>query len=1205
MYLGQLPEKYLLDNIHLPDEVIINGIPQENINYTYYFNETENIVKIKYYSQEDVNNVAINKCFFYQCTEITEIDLSEFDTSQFTTMYAMFSECHFLSSLNLKNFNTSNVERMDIMFYLCKSLTSINTPIFDTNKVVNMSKMFEGCKSLLSLDLSNFISSEVQNIDKMFYGCISLTSLNLSNFNTSNLNKISNTFYDCHNLEYLNLQNFKNELIVGKNDFYNISINIVVCTYSEPIIDIINSTNCSLITCDENWKEKQNKINTENNECTNDCLNINYKYLYGSKCVKNCPTGTFNNSYICENCHEDCNICTNKYSYNSSNCLTCLDENKFINLGNCVSNCKNGHYDYINETLNLTIKTCKCDLENCFQCSQESLFNNNSCITCNKEKGYFPLYNEIYNINNFIKCYNSPEGFYLDIGDLLYKKCYNSCKNCNKSGNEFYHNCIECKEDYIYEVQFDDYKNCYDNYINCSFSCYYDIAKHKFYCTQNLKCESTNCSKISKYKFRNYCYSDCPNGTIKSFSKSFYCEIICNETQPFELINKQICTDYCNLNLIKTKLCILKYQKIQKVENLEKNNEEYNENEKIKVQNMLLDNYEKGFTSEDYNTSKIDQGQDDIYEEKEMRVIFSNLDNQKKKEKEKNNFTSIKFGECEQKLRDFYKIPENKQLYMKIIEIPIQGMKIPKIEYEIYCKLNNTNLVHLDKSICGDIKIEIIIPIILDDEINKLNASSDYYNDICYTTTSDSGTDITLTDRRNEFIKYNKTVCQENCLFSEYNYEIQKAYCFCEIKQSSKSFADMHIDTAQLYKNFVDFKNIMNIKILTCFNILFNKKSFQKNIGFFISMINILFHLISAIILYKIDWNLLNIKIDDIFVAKHYLQIYGKEKKMNLKKSKNKNRNIIIKKEKNFSNIKENKIINKKVNLKNKVTKKTKSIINNNYISIYNFHGDSYNNFKKCENNIEKPNSFSNLKITNSTTVQTILEKSKKILEFDEEELNNLSYKLALKNDKRTYTEYFISLLKAKHILFFSFCNSKDYNSRIIKIDLFFIGFILDYTINALFFNDETMHKIYEDKGTFNFVYQLPQIIYSYLISSVFSTLLQLLALSEDDIINYKQNNINKKEIDLKRKLYRKFISFFILGFIFLLCFEYYLSMFCAIYVNTQIHLIKDTLISFGFSFVSPIFIYIFPGIFRIPALSNPKKQRKYLFIISKIFQMI
>ena len=75
-------------------------------------------------------------------------------------------------------------------------------------------------------------------------------------------------------------------------------------------------------------------------------------------------------------------------------------------------------------------------------------------------------------------------------------------------------------------------------------------------------------------------------------------------------------------------------------------------------------------------------------------------------------------------------------------------MKIPKIEYEIYCKLNNSNLVQLDKSICKDSKIDIILPVRLDEDINKLNSSSDYYNDICYTTSSESGTDITLEDRK-------------------------------------------------------------------------------------------------------------------------------------------------------------------------------------------------------------------------------------------------------------------------------------------------------------------------------------------------------------------------------------------------------------------------------------------------------------------------
>ena len=44
---------------------------------------------------------------------------------------------------------------------------------------------------------------------------------------------------------------------------------------------------------------------------------------------------------------------------------------------------------------------------------------------------------------------------------------------------------------------------------------------------------------------------------------------------------------------------------------------------------------------------------------------------------------------------------------------------------------------------------------------------------------------------------------------------------------------------------------------------------------------------------------------------------------------------------------------------------------------------------------------------------------------------------------------------------------------------LFFYSFGLDFTVNTLFFNDETMHQIYEDKGEFNILYQIPQILLS------------------------------------------------------------------------------------------------------------------------------
>ena len=124
--------------------------------------------------------------------------------------------------------------------------------------------------------------------------------------------------------------------------------------------------------------------------------------------------------------------------------------------------------------------------------------------------------------------------------------------------------------------------------------------------------------------------------------------------------------------------------------------------------------------------------------------------------------------------------------------------------------------------------------------------------------------------------------------------------------------------------------------------------------------------------------------------------------------------------------------------------------------------------------------------------------------------MNSLSYQNALIYDKRTYCQYYISLIRTKNNLIFSFCYNNDYNSKILKIDLFFISFILFFTINALFFNDDAMHKIYEDKGSFNIIYQLPQIIYSSLISAFLNILLNSLALSEGSILDLKKNKEKK-----------------------------------------------------------------------------------------------
>jgi len=115
--------------------------------------------------------------------------------------------------------------------------------------------------------------------------------------------------------------------------------------------------------------------------------------------------------------------------------------------------------------------------------------------------------------------------------------------------------------------------------------------------------------------------------------------------------------------------------------------------------------------------------------------------------------------------------------------------------------------------------------------------------------------------------------------------------------------------------------------------------------------------------------------------------------------------------------------------------------------------------------------------------------------------------------------------------MLFSFVPFDDYNSMTIKIILFFFSFCLDFTINALFFTDETMHKLYIDKGNFDLLYQIPQIIYSTLISKFIDTFIRSLALSQDNIVELKQVK-NKKHLMIKQnkllsKLKTKFTLFF------------------------------------------------------------------------------
>ena len=292
--------------------------------------------------------------------------------------------------------------------------------------------------------------------------------------------------------------------------------------------------------------------------------------------------------------------------------------------------------------------------------------------------------------------------------------------------------------------------------------------------------------------------------------------------------------------------------------------------------------------------------------------------------------------------------------------------------------------------------------------------------------------------------------------------------------------------------------------------------------------------------------------------------------------------------------------------LKKKITKKHNNLISSHSIKQNKVSNLDNNNKNKITSNSK--NNDTELISGNKNINNSNYKLYKEIMDYNETELNSLSYEQALINDRRTFSEYYFSLLRINHSLIFSFyCKNRDYNSQIIKIFLFFFFFSAHLTVNAIFFSDDTMHKIYIDEGKFNFIYQISQIIYSSLISVIIDLLVKYLSLTEKSVLKIKGekevNNLDIKFKELIRNLKIKFALFFGITLIILLCFMYYITCFCGIYENTQIQLISDSLISFGLSFIYPFGIYLLPSMFRILALSSEKKNKTCVYKFSQFLE--
>ena len=86
----------------------------------------------------------------------------------------------------------------------------------------------------------------------------------------------------------------------------------------------------------------------------------------------------------------------------------------------------------------------------------------------------------------------------------------------------------------------------------------------------------------------------------------------------------------------------------------------------------------------------------------------------------------------------------------------------------------------------------------------------------------------------------------------------------------------------------------------------------------------------------------------------------------------------------------------------------------------------------------------------NKLLSKNINNKKNRAIELNYNEINHLTFNEAIKKDKRSYCQYYLSLLKSNHFILYIFYN-KDYNSKAIKVSIFIFNLASSIAINTFF----------------------------------------------------------------------------------------------------------------------------------------------------------
>jgi hypothetical protein len=981
-------------------------------------------------------------------------------------------------------------------------------------------------------------------------------------------------------------------------------------------------------------------------QCSNKWYRDNKEEIICTK-ENTCPEGDY--KYIIKETNECVKSCPTDYHYN-------------FNL-ECFESCENAKTSY-----QYPVKTVKdsfeCRCENLWRRTTEGIVECLVDVNCQDDELLIDETKECVKGEGDNKL--CPKENPLKYNNVCYKK--GSCPDKTKE-NADENECI-CVN--LWYEQETGNKYCLDESIS---DCPYDTHPYKIYSTN--QCIKEKCPGLKT--FGDTCYDECPSGTIIEGNNDCLCDkqigfwyVIVNNKKQEIHCGEKACPSDRPYNNNRTKECLEKtceeylyyrynmtcYEEdcpnptvkdepnnpyvcvTKKYSTSTSINETYNyvKEEIIQLYKTIP---ESGLVYNNFNATMQVYGiKSDIQKADDLSV--------------RSGISHIDIGGCSKKVYETNGMKNGEEIVVLKFDLENQKRKslINPVEYEF---VNSKTGKKLDMSVCtkNDVVISYSLFDILnnfkkvigrkieeitdDDEFDNIlstiqkqyqkakkikseydldsfDINSALYEDICMTFEV-KGKDLVLEDRVGYLYPY-YSLCEENCTYSHMDFELERIYCNCPIKDSL-DLSREHKFTPNINNSeeiMIRQKGPTNFPVMKCTSKFKEKKTFSDNEGFYFSIIVIFLQVVLLFLTFfynyknlktKINKNSTNNDIDNEGIEKEYNieAIDIEHKKENPKRINNKNEVNIRSSERALNappqkkrNIKIDKIAPTDLKFKNKEIGEKENIPNDGNETINELEGNFDDN--SSEDSISKDYFLG------------VLDSIKK-----EQKLLRVKFEVALQREKSNSFIIILTEIFDKIYLIKTLCLLSKYDMFSIYFSLYLLYHLLLLSFVTCFYDIKTIHNIYIKDNYPTLSYHLGYGIVSCLIVWVIYKIFLCILTNDDRIQRYIKKRIDssndsesnvrrnsKKFNDLLCSIKTGMIVYFVIQFIFAVVCLLYVTLFCAVYVGTKTQVFKTYAIALLEVLIIKIVYGIILGILRKVGLS---KRSRIFYQIAYYFDRL